>query len=587
MRKITLLLTVLIVAALGYGQTPMSGTFKVGTGEVAPNFALLSEAVTALNTNGLSGDVVLEITSDITESENIGLGVNTNGHSITIRPSADADRTITFTKTADNTSPTGHFVIGYTSAGLTSAWSDDNTIATSNVTIDGYAAGGSARRLTFTNTIASHTGARVIVVVGACENTVIKNCNISNLTTHTGSPFCVGAVVRKGTAIEVAPKNLTIDNNILTCTESTVGMGIRLTNSGTISAATRLIGFVCSNNTIMAQRRILEINYTNGGKIFGNTITLKQPTSTSLGYGIWTSNGCEGTFDIYSNKFVEISCAGSESSGTLGQRAISVGGSVTVNIYNNMFAGMGRGGTATASVNQTYIFFGSSGKIYNNTFYLPALSSTVPGYYRGINLSFANPEIKNNIFISNEDAIANELIGSVTTAASEDNLFYLKAGNTNARVVSTFTTLAEYQAANTGKDVNSKSVDVQFENADAGDLRIAGSSQQDINLSAPLIAEVATDILGATRENPTYKGAHQGTLPFVATSVDQAGEQSFSVRRTPAGVSINFEGEAIVEIYGVNGQLIEKTRAYNNYDRDLQTGIYIIRVNGKSQKFVR
>ena len=76
MRKITFLITMLLVAALSFGQTPMSGTYKVGTGETAPNFALLSEAVTALNTNGLSGDVVLEITSDITEAANIGLGVN-------------------------------------------------------------------------------------------------------------------------------------------------------------------------------------------------------------------------------------------------------------------------------------------------------------------------------------------------------------------------------------------------------------------------------------------------------------------------------------------------------------------------------
>ena len=158
--------------------------------------------------------------------------------------------------------------------------------------------------------------------------------------------------------------------------------------------------------------------------------------------------------------------------------------------------------------------------------------------------------------------------------------------NTKSRINAASTTLADYQSG-TGKDANSTFVAVQFENTATGDLRIAGTSQQDINLSAPLIAEVATDILGATRENPTYKGAHQGTLPFVATSVDQAGEQSFTVRRTPAGVSIIFEGQADVEIYGVNGQLIEKTRAYNNYDRDLQSGIYIIRVNGNSQKFVR
>jgi hypothetical protein len=44
----------------------MSGTYKVGATEVSPNFTTLSAAVTALNTNGVDGNVLLEITSDIT-----------------------------------------------------------------------------------------------------------------------------------------------------------------------------------------------------------------------------------------------------------------------------------------------------------------------------------------------------------------------------------------------------------------------------------------------------------------------------------------------------------------------------------------
>ena len=144
MRKITLLMAALVITMVAMSQA-MSGTYKVGTAEVSPNFTSLSAAVAALNTNGVSGDVILEITSDITESANIGLGVNTNGFGITIRPDADADRTITFTKLADNTSPTGHFVIGYLTTGLDAAWSDANTIGTSNVTIDGYAVGGTTK----------------------------------------------------------------------------------------------------------------------------------------------------------------------------------------------------------------------------------------------------------------------------------------------------------------------------------------------------------------------------------------------------------------------------------------------------------
>lgn len=104
----------------------------------------------------------------MTEAANVGLGVNTSGFSITFKPDADVDRTITFTQLSDNSSPTGHFIIGYLGTGLSSAWSDANTIATNNVTIDGYANGGTTKRLIFTNTNASHTNARVVIVVGAC-----------------------------------------------------------------------------------------------------------------------------------------------------------------------------------------------------------------------------------------------------------------------------------------------------------------------------------------------------------------------------------------------------------------------------------
>ncbi len=319
MKKITLFLTAILISTTVFAAD-MSGIYKVGTAEVAPNFMSLSAAVAELNAANITGDITLEITSDITEPANIGLGVDTKGFGITIRPDADENRTITFTKLSDNLSPTGHLVIGYTD--LTTTWADANTIATNKVTIDGYAMGGSTKRLKFTNANTTH-GSRVIVVVGACQNTIIKNCIIENTTTSTSSPVGIVAVVRKGVAIEVAPANLTVENNTISCNISTVGMGIRITNSGTIASA-KLSGFVCRNNEINAQRRILEINYTNGGEIDGNRISLVQPTSTALGYAIWTATGCSGTFNLYNNKFIAISGSGADAAAG-GQRALSLG----------------------------------------------------------------------------------------------------------------------------------------------------------------------------------------------------------------------------------------------------------------------
>lgn len=504
MKKFTLLMMLLTTTILSFGAD-MSGTYTVGTGGT---YATLGAAVADLNAATITGNVVLEIVSDITEAANIGLGVNTNGFGITIRPDADADRTITFTKLADNTSPTGHFVIGYTD--LTAAWSDANTIATNNVTIDGYAVGGTTRRLTFTNTAASHTGARVIVVVGACENTVIKNCIVNNLTTHTGSPFCVGAVVRKGTAIEVAPKNLTIENNVLTALGNTVAMGVRITNSNTPLTA-KLTGLVFKNNIVTAKRRLFEINYTDGGEISGNTFE-SQATGAAgtVSYGLWTSTGVVGTLNIFNNKFVK---AFTEETGAYGHRVVSLASGATYNIFNNTFAGLDKTKASTAALNLTYLFYsGVAGKIYNNTFYMPALTdpSQTGGYYRAINLSGNTAEIKNNIFISDEAVHTNtSFIGSVPTPATNYNTYYIRQPHTGATVVSTYVSLTDYQAANPAKDMNSKSSDVTFADAATGDLHLTGASVNDVNLAAPLQATVANDIDGTVRTALTYMGAHQ------------------------------------------------------------------------------
>jgi hypothetical protein len=493
---------------------PFSGNYYIPQGTNAKGFDLLSTAINNINTTGVGGDVILYITDNITEPANIGLGVNTNGHSITIRPDQDADRTITFTKLSDNTSPTGHFIIGYVGEGLTSAWSDANTIATSNVTIDGFAEGGSTRRLTFTNTNASHTNARVIVVVGACENTVIKNCIINNLTTHTGSPFCVGAVVRKGTAIEVAPKNLTIENNIMTALGNNVAMGMRITNSGTLTTGYPVVltGLVIKNNIITAKRRLIEINYTSGGDIYNNEFkTQATGAAGTVSYGLWTSTGVTGTINIYNNKFTQ---AFTEETGAFGHRVISLASGATYNVYNNMFAGLDKTKPSTVALNLVYLFYsGVSGKIYNNTFYMPKLTdASSTGYYNAIQISGNTAEIKNNIFISDEDTHSNTaFISAVPTPASDYNNFYLRHSHSGSKIVSTYTTLADYQAANPTKDVHSKSKDVNF--VSATDLSLTGTSIDDMDLAAPAIGSpVTTDIFGNDRHTPNiYMGAHEPT----------------------------------------------------------------------------
>jgi len=515
MKKFTLLMVALLVAVVTMA-VPMAGTYMVGTGQVAPNYALLSAAVADINTNGVGGDIVLQITSDITETANVGLGVNTNGFGITIRPDADVDRTITFSSTTDNTGPSGHFVIGNPTPLV--AWTDATTIGTSNVTIDGFALNGSTKRLKFTNTNANISNARLITIVGACQNTLIKNCILTNLSTYpSGSsyPVCIVAVVRKGTAIEVAPTNLTIDNNNMTCTSSALGMGMRITNSGTITL--KITGFVFKNNNVNVMRRLLEISYLDGvSNINNNTFNLNQSiVPGALVYGIYSNLGLLGTINVFNNNFAQANIVESSATGTLGLRLVQLASGPTMyNIYNNMFSGINRSSAvAGSSVNLGYINTGyGTSNIYNNTFYMPALTSpTNAGYYQSINNANnkAGTKIVNNIFISDEPSASFALISDVSTTTCNYNVLYSRQTNANAKYISTYTTFAAYQAANPTKDINSKNIDVNF--VSATDLTLTGASINDPNLAVPRLSTVLIDIAGTSRATLTYTGAFEAS----------------------------------------------------------------------------
>ncbi|NLI72493.1 MAG: T9SS type A sorting domain-containing protein, partial [Bacteroidales bacterium] len=72
----------------------------------------------------------------------------------------------------------------------------------------------------------------------------------------------------------------------------------------------------------------------------------------------------------------------------------------------------------------------------------------------------------------------------------------------------------------------------------------------------------------------------------VVTGLNQINTE-IALLQTSAGIVVQFNGQADIELYSINGQLIDKTRVSNTYRKDLNRGIYIIRVNGTSHKFVR
>lgn len=557
-------------------EQALAGTYKVGS-QLTADFISLSAAVSAINANGISNNVVLEITSDITEPANFGLKNNTEFR-ITIRPDADANRTISFTQVADNGASSGNFILGlpnindWTSLGICK-----------NVTIDGYAANGSTRRLIFLNLSTIANTCKPIHIIGSIDHINIKNCILTDNTSGSSAFGVVSIRIRNSDNVDYIPNNICIDNCVITSNSSSAA-GIFISNSGT--PVGRPVGLEFKNNKIEVKHRAISLNYSGTCIVSNNELKVNQTTSGMASFAIGgTSAGLVNT-TISNNRIIQLGTANTVG-GANGIRGIQASGGGTWNIYNNYITGFST--PATGTTEALGIRTGSASNVYNNTIVLNNITTTGTGTSPiACIVNYATTcNLANNILITQEDDIASYCIyqsGTLTT--SDYNILY-RTGTVNAKIGyagSARATLSDWQTGST-KDANSKSVNVEFANAPTGDLSIAGTSIQDDNLKVPRLTEVLKDIFGTDRPEWTYAGAHQST-PFITTEIETPTVDS-RIMRTPTGIRIELDSQSTVEIYTINGMLIEKTSTQGTYSRDLNKGVYIIRINGKSTKFIK
>lgn len=558
-------------------STEMSGVYTVGT-TAGADFATFKLAATAINSATITGDVVLEITSDLEEPNNIGLVFNSE-FTLTIRPDADEDRTITFDHAADdNAGPSGGLCIG---VGTSIAWAD--ITATKNITIDGYAVGGTTRRLKIATAATHNSGNMPILLLDDCSNINIKNCIIENVGSSTGSSaYSIYLRVDGRFGTKKMPSNVTIENNIITTTKSTASQAIGIYASA--APTTPATGIVIKDNVISATTRGLFLNDTESLVFTGNEVRVNQPGSGMLSHGIMGFTRVSGDLTIDGNKFIELTTANIAAGN--GIRHITASGGGTWNITNNFFTGFGATG-ASGVGELTAIRVGSPCFINNNTFLLNTLDADAnhKPSYQGILIAAETPEIQNNILISTEDAVTNTLISGTNGGDSDNNVFYFAETNAKAFINGTYATLESYLTGS-GKDANSKFANVEFADAAAGDLTIAGASIKDKNLEVPRLSSVLFDILGKERAEFTYAGAHESLLPFLSVFVEGV-ETTARIMTTATGVQVEVDGEANIELYNLNGQLLDKARVNGSYSRDLSSGVYIIRINGKATKFIK
>lgn len=577
MKKITFLIAFVATTMFSFGAD-MAGTYTVGTGGT---YATLGAAVADLNAATITGDVVLNIISDLTEPVNIGLCKDFGNYSLLIKPNEDVDRVVTFTQSGDNGSSSGNFIIGLSDI---DSWSSIGT--SKNITIDGYASGGSTRRLTFQNQSTNINTCKPFVIMGNTDNINIKNCILLDKTSGSSAFGVVSVRVRVESSVDYIPNNITVDNCIISSV-STTAAGIFVSNSYIPTG--RPVGIVFKNNKIEVKHRGISLNYAGSSDVYNNEIKVNQTASGMASFGIGGTSAGLVLTNVYNNRIIQLGTSNTGGGGN-GIRGIQASAGGTWNIYNNFITGFAT--PATGTTETAGIRVGSASNVYHNTIVINNVSTTGPGTTptAGIVSYNASTDIRNNIIITEEDDFASYCIyASSMPATSDYNLLY-RSGTTNANIGyaagAAQATLGDWQTA-TSKDANSKSAPVYFLDAANGDLRLTGASEHDDYLAVPKMTEVPNDMFGTVRSSPyTYAGAHHSVMPFYWTSVATP-TVSPRILRTYDGVQIELEGTSTVEIYTTSGMLIDKVRTSGTYTKDLNSGVYIICIDGQATKFMK
>lgn len=600
MRKITLVvMTLVLFSMVSMGQA-MHGAYTIGTNGTE-NYATLKAAIDAVNTNGIDGDVLLEITTSLTEAADISLGVNTGTFKITIKPAATKTPVITFTNIGATVSIDGHFVIGSPNATST------NLVATNNIVIDGSnTINGTTKDLTFIGS-ASSVARGVIRIFGNCDDVTIKNCIITGKNTSGSNNGCVHVTNFNASSVNYNPDRLIVENCTLSNVDGNGGACVHVSNSGTPTVG--MTALKVKNNIMYGRVRAMFISYTNDGDIIGNTVSeISQTDQGSAAITLQTNFGTVGTFNVLNNKITAISTINKIAGANNG--VIGIDNQCTtpkvVNINNNMLSGFAVGNALTTNSKIYGIRSTSTStcNIYNNTILIPEMTDMTAfgtSFIAGIVFATAATTeagpattggvttVKNNIIISKESAMkvwGIRRIGTGSNFVSDNNVIYPAASNNYIGYFNTADALlmSDWRTAS-GQDANSKSVDVSFENAATGDLRIASASYQDANLMVSRLTDVTTDLFGTARDGYTYAGAHQAETFIINNNTNPT--TSTRILRTLSGIEIQLDRELAIEIYTINGILVDKTSANGKYSKDLNNGIYVIRINGVATKFVK
>lgn len=429
---------------------PMSGTFTVGD---AGDYPTLGAAFSDLIARNVDGDVNLLITGDLTEPNNIFLGLDPGNHAITIRPAPGTQPVVRFTSPETNGSIFGAMVFGATGDNVNAY------ITTRNITIDGSAVpGGSNRDLTF-EIVSTAGNTNYFRIAGDVRGMTVRNAVFRSMNTSFDTWF-INSVVSSGT--ELFPQQLTFENNLIQGNPAR-SSGRALIVWGQNGATVGPRSLIVRGNELQARRYGIWLRVAGGSTLIENNVISVTETIDTDAYGlrfddvpdatdeiIVRGNLISGTsagsftalhiqapaeYTIHENAFTEISATGlargiqveaptsvsvtanlfRDFTGDAGVEMVSVAGGLDgpadVFLANNRFTGFHSRGNAGANLIGVIVRSAQAHHrvqltMYHNTIRMNPLQVQGTGWeYRGLSL-FSNARIdarlRNNIILNDD-----------------------------------------------------------------------------------------------------------------------------------------------------------------------------------------
>jgi hypothetical protein len=489
----------------------ITGTIAVGTGETYTSLtANTTEGLfKAINENVLTGNVIIEITSNLTETGAVALNQwaeeGAGNYTLTIRP-ADASTKV---------------IEGSFGGGLIRLNGADR------VTIDGRFSG-AGQHLTFrNNSTATNTAAIQVASLGTgagATNNTIRNSIIeagSITVTSTFGIFTGGSSI--GTAGTGADNdNLTIrDNTIRKAYYGIYAAGVASTGvMNDLTIENNTVGSSVSTDVI-ANRGILVSNATDvlvsGNTIFGFRTASATIQITGIEFAANVTNSKISRNEIYDLVYTSTSFRAGQGI------AVSTVSAANIEISNNVIYGLGGHGSATALNNSWGIMIMSGGGInvhYNSINQTETFGNSATNIHGGIYVASGTTtlNISNNLIASQASFGTFYNIYSLAATSAynllDRNLYFIP-GSTPASttrhtgfLTSARTTLADWQTA-TSLEANSLNADPLF----TGATNLRPTSGSPALGAGQVVSGITVDFLGITRSgsNPSI-GAYETAL---------------------------------------------------------------------------